>query len=890
MSDDSEEEFVFEEAEKKPSAKHSSKVHKSDAAYLNNYDDDMEVDSDEEKPIKKLKTKKPKAVEKKVKAKATINDSDDDNFIDDTDVTPKKKKSKSKSKSKKEDSDSDDDDFVEDDDAAPKKKKAKSKRKLMKDDSDSDDGSLPRKKPSSRSKAKRKSSDSEMDEDDDSFDDEDLSSKKKKKKKAKEPVVKSVSIKKRKAAPESDSTPVKKKKVRPDEVKSEIGSTKTKGLKELDRTARLQYAMQSFLWWNAKEPPSGYNWSELEHAGLSFPEAYKPHGIKMKYNGKEVTLTALQEEAATFMAATDPDGMHLGNQKTAKIFTSNFFADFKVLLGKGHEIKDFAKCDFEPIRRHLNEQKIVKKAITDAERSLNKEERDKALFQYGFAIVDGHLERVGNYNMEPPGTFRGRGAHPKMGKLKQRVLPEQVSLNLSEAAPVPRCGLPGHAWSDIRHDPRGQWLASWKENINNQNKYMQLAASSSFKGKSDRAKYGKAGLLCKYIEKIRKVVKKDLGSKDIEERELATAVWVIDRLALRVGGEKDTDEEADTVGCCSLRVEHLHFDPNQEGGDNREIELEFLGKDSMLYKQTIDFGSHIYNEENGMGTKVYDNFKSFCKGKKPTDDVFENINPTLLNNHLKQFMDGLSAKVFRTYNASKTLQSELRKHEASPSWKSLSASEKVTEYNNANREVAILCNHQKSVSKAQETQLENIGQKVEVLKKQKHALKAILKRLNKGETDSIPLRKSITKAEEDVKSAIEKAKKLKDKAKTNEEKIAATQADEAAKQKRRDLADIKFQKAHLWEKMPTIDQVKKRIENWTAKINKAEMDLKHKDDNKEVSLGTSKINYMDPRISVAWCKRNEVPIEKIFSKTLRDKFNWAMAVKPDWEFNETIAE
>ena len=64
-----------------------------------------------------------------------------------------------------------------------------------------------------------------------------------------------------------------------------------------------------------------------------------------------------------------------------------------------------------------------------------------------------------------------------------------------------------------------------------------------------------------------------------------------------------------------------------------------------------------------------------------------------------------------------------------------------------------------------------------------------------------------------------------------------------------------------------------------------EMDLKHKDDIKEVSLGTSKINYIDPRISVAWCKRNEVPIEKVFSKTLRDKFNWAAAVPPDWEFN-----
>lgn len=552
--------------------------------------------------------------------------------------------------------------------------------------------------------------------------------------------------------------------------------------------------------------------------------------------------------------------------------------------------QDFNKCDFEPIRQHLNEQKIIRKAITDEERKANKEDRNQALHRYGFAIVDGHLERVGNYNMEPPGAFRGRGEHPKMGKLKQRVDPEQVSLNLSQCAAIPQCPVPGHAWGDVKHDPRGQWLATWKENINNQSKYMQLAAQSSFKGKSDRSKYNKAAMLCENIEKIRKSYKKDLKSKDLETKQLATATWIIDRLALRVGGEKDTDEEADTVGCCSLRVEHLEFDPNEEGGDNQEVKLEFLGKDSMLYKQTIDFGAALYNENNGMGSQIFQNLEFFCKKKKKTDEVFDSINPTLLNAHLKKFMDGLSAKVFRTYNASMTLQQELRKNEASPSWKSLEAAQKVVEYNNANREVAILCNHQRSVSKAQETALEAISGKLETLKKQKKQLKGILKRLNSGDTKEIPLRKSHAEMTEKVNKALEKAKEMKQKAKTNTEKIAATEADEKAKNMRREFNDKKFQKAHLWEKLPSKDQVSKRITAWTAKINKMEMDLKHKDDNKEVSLGTSKINYMDPRISVAWCKRNEVPIEKIFSKTLRDKFNWAMAAKPEWEFNAKVAK
>lgn len=44
-----------------------------------------------------------------------------------------------------------------------------------------------------------------------------------------------------------------------------------------------------------------------------------------------------------------------------------------------------------------------------------------------------------------------------------------------------------------------------------------------------------------------------------------------------------------------------------------------------------------------------------------------------------------------------------------------------------------------------------------------------------------------------------------------------------------------------------------------------ERDKDTKEDLKTVALGTSKINYLDPRISVAWCKRQEVPIEKVNS-------------------------
>ena len=93
----------------------------------------------------------------------------------------------------------------------------------------------------------------------------------------------------------SSSSSGAKKKVK---VEEEDGSgTKSKSLKKLDKAERLQYAMQSFLWWEATDPPPGFQWLKMEHAGVSFPDPYIPHGIKMKYDGEPVDLTPLQEEA-----------------------------------------------------------------------------------------------------------------------------------------------------------------------------------------------------------------------------------------------------------------------------------------------------------------------------------------------------------------------------------------------------------------------------------------------------------------------------------------------------------------------------------------------------------------------------------------------------------------
>jgi len=83
-----------------------------------------------------------------------------------------------------------------------------------------------------------------------------------------------------------------------------------------------------------------------------------------------------------------------------KTFLKNYFRDFAGSFPPGHVVKKFKKCDFSAIRAYLDTQKNVKKAATDEEKKDAKTEKENAQLKYGFALVDGRLEKMGNFNME----------------------------------------------------------------------------------------------------------------------------------------------------------------------------------------------------------------------------------------------------------------------------------------------------------------------------------------------------------------------------------------------------------------------------------------------------------------------------------------------------------
>lgn len=520
-------------------------------------------------------------------------------------------------------------------------------------------------------------------------------------------------------------------------------------------------------------------WTTLAHNGPLFPPPYEKHNVPVIYNQTEIVLDTDAEEFATAYAKyIDTDYVK------KKTFNKNFWNDWKKILGKDHVIQSLDNVDFSLIHNYLLEKKAEKKL-----NPVDKVAKEAAEEPFAYAWVDGKKEKLGNFHIEPPGIFLGRGDNPNLGKIKPRIYPEDIIINIGkgEAVPVP---LDGHKWKDIIHDQTVEWLDSWIDKISGKNKYIWLGAQSELRAKSDIEKFNLARKLKRKIKSIREINSRNMLSDDLAVRQIATALYFIDNFALRVGNEKGEDE-TDTVGVTSLRSEHIEL------LGNNKIKLDFLGKDSVRYNRILE-----------VDPVVYANISLFKQTKGPTENIFDLVSSTDINKYLQNFMKNLTAKVFRTYNASYYFQKELKK--ITNKYDGYTGTDKVAilldEFNKANAKVAMIMNHQKNISGSTNKQIDSI--------------------------------------EQTIKKAREKLRAAKKSKKKNPEKIAK------------------------------LEQTIKKLKS--KKSLKTEL--------KNISLGTSKINYIDPRITISFLKHHTIPVDKIFSKTLQEKFKWAMGTETDFVF------
>jgi len=700
---------------------------------------------------------------------------------------------------------------------------------------------------------------------------------------------------------------------------------------------------------------SDKKWETLYHKGPRFPPPYEPlpDNVKLKYNGKPVSLPPEAEEAAMFYAIkieTD----YVKKPSNAAIFNKNYFDDWKKILAKhppsdGTKITDFSKCDFRDMYEHFRELRDAeterKKGMAPSARKKEIEDKKAAEAEFRTCIVDGVEQKVGNFTVEPPGLFLGRGAHPKMGKIKKRIRPEDITINHTKNDPKhpPPSPPAGHRWAEVVSIKDKTWLASWIENVNKQNKYMYLDSSSLFKTNSDRDKFEKARKLDNHVRQLRAEYETMLTSKSRSERELGTVIWLIDVWSLRVGNEKNAEEEAETYGACSLLKEHITCLPvvNPEQ-DPHWVKLSFLGKDSMKFEG-----------QNVATPRIYKNLQMFSKGfkdikgntilKKGSDPLFMTVDPSRVNKFMTGHMPGLSAKVFRTYNASVTFQALLDRTDywlaaqPDPDRQVLNPANLKLAYEAANYQVAVLCNHQRTLNQQQMEQAETrTASKRFAVLYDRYKLRQLLLTGNtqaelKKTYKTHPFAKRWSEIFEEVDIDVEQIKEHEEnQAKQRKEKLnkryerdqleekyqaklkreSTPPAKKAAsklngKSKKKDVEDSEQEqeserdedggkkfltKEQRDEQVKAIDErlkvlakerktgkaeeasgnipgVCKRILACVDKLKSVEAEAEAKMKTSDVALGTSKLNYIDPRITVAWLKKYD---ERLQEEALKD--------------------
>jgi DNA topoisomerase-1 len=428
----------------------------------------------------------------------------------------------------------------------------------------------------------------------------------------------------------------------------------------------------------------------LSHSGVLIPKRYEAKGFHIEIQGKKIALTPHQEEMA--VAWVKKLGTEYVNDP---VFVKNFFHDFLDALRINDKSLSPEDFDFSGIIRFVDREKQIKAGLSKEEKKRQAQER-KAVREankekYGYATVDGIRTEVGNYTVEPPSIFMGRGKHPLRGRWKPSVDEGDIVLNLSPDAPHP-LGNWKFDWQ-----PESMWIAKWDDKLRGKEKYIWLSDSSHVKQQKEIEKFEKAKELAKKIDELRIHIFKNLQSDDVKTRKVATVSYLIDALKLRVGDEKDPDE-TDTIGATTLRPNHVAINPNGK------VIFDFLGKDSVRWRKEVELPEEVVR-----------NLETFKK--ETTSTIFDGIRSENVNSFLGEVMQGLTAKVFRTYHASEVVKNSLENANVSTSQPLV---EKKYVATMANLEAAIVCNHKRKPPKNWK---ESLTKKIERLNSLKNSPK-----------------------------------------------------------------------------------------------------------------------------------------------------------------------
>lgn len=498
----------------------------------------------------------------------------------------------------------------------------------------------------------------------------------------------------------------------------------------------------------------------------------------------------------------------------SEVFNRNFYYCLEKQLPTELKKLDFPK-DFMPVLKQMfndNEKlKEQKKEYNKKNKDKLEQEKKERAEKYGFAMLDGKKQPV-SYLIEGPGIFIARGEAPLLGMWKYRTLPEDITINYVGPKGLEPKAPDGHKWGCIEHNTNAMHIAIYKVNIGNRTEKIKELRFGNNSDVKANADQKKFAKAANLLRHMKEMEAHIRNGMDSSSLERKECA-LISWLIQTTGIRVGNEKDPETE---AMTVGASTLKKENIWYEDGNLYLSFIGKDSIKYDNVIPAPSYVGKAIEKLRKTVNDG-----------DQIFT-VDATDVKNFLSECVDGCTPKLFRTSIASKLLVDAFKEQKVT---KGMTDREKLHAFDMANLAVAKKLNHQRALPKNFDSQLEKLDSQIqaaidkeeEVTSKVKYNLKKIkseIDRANKNfEGDTLALA----------------LKNLKDKEKKEKAKLAKAEEKVIALKEKRDF--------------------KERTSNF--------------------AINTSRTNYCTPEIAYSICNDLDMPIEKIYTKTLREKFAWA---------------
>lgn len=601
---------------------------------------------------------------------------------------------------------------------------------------------------------------------------------------------------------------------------------------------------------------------ECSHSGVRFPEPYVPIaggiGIRHSPTGEIVQMPADVEEFALMFSRLAPE------TRDAR-FRSNFFEDWRGMFLRRSlsrspsrllKISTVDDWDWGGVLANVNSAPVEKIQVKDKNK-----DKDKAT-----ALVDGVRIPTTRVMVDRPGIFLGRGkSHPLNGRIRRRLYCTDVDINISSgAAPpaIPPNATPdttsratGSAWRSVIHDPYVSWLARWTDPLTGDKKYVYLDPGWGPKSRHDRLKFDVARRLQSRLDVMRAIISRDTSmalsvNDDMHRTRLLACVGLVDVFSIRVGGDEEDGiggdsgdiggDQEETIGASTLRRKHVCL-ISAAASSSSAIRLRFVGKDKILHDITR------------VVSPVLARAVAQCMhhARRKEDPLFPGVHATDANAYLHAILPDVTCKTLRTRTASELVDRRLRS--VAPS----NVSVVKTPASSASASVPIIRHMKKYVELA--------------------CMECAWHLNHKRNSPSYDGRRNVVTdaCDDDVSS--------------------------------RGQGDVRFSRflrlaAEAWQRVssdhqPTYTYIRPKsggtgrlVAGSSSSYGPTDGPAELKEALVEAKMlglapNTSKLNYVDPRILVAFCKRHDLPIQGVaYTASQTERFRWAASTPGTFKF------